>query len=386
MSKNAQVDDLAHGLAGAGGGILSMIITYPLLTLSTHAQSSKTQKPLDGSVDEKELELKKSSTYGTLKRILKKQGVRGLYNGLESAILGIAVNNFIYYYFYELTGNTLEGLSRGRKRGSRVGGLSAFQSIVAGAIAGVISRIATNPIWVANTRMTVLSREQRDLKRVNTLQAILYIFKTEGFKTLFSGLIPALFLVLNPIIHYTIFEQLKTLLVKTRKRALTPLDALLLGAFGKLISTVITYPYVTLRTRMHLQNAENARNSSGESSVSNSAVLSATSDEDLGKEGDNEKKIAQEQPTNTIWGLSTKMLKEEGISSFYSGMSVKLSQSILSAAFLFFFKEELVSASDVAIKAVKKVDYKSFLNNPAQVVPDLNPAPSPNADGSPVDI
>lgn len=80
------------------------------------------------------------------------------------------------------------------------------------------------------------------------------------------------------------------------------------------------------------------------------------------------------------------MLKEEGISSFYSGMSVKLSQSILSAAFLFFFKEELVSASDVAIKAVKKVDYKSFLNNPAQVVPDLNPAPSPNADGSPVDI
>jgi hypothetical protein len=35
-------DNVAHALAGAGGGILSMIVTYPLITVSTRAQVNRT--------------------------------------------------------------------------------------------------------------------------------------------------------------------------------------------------------------------------------------------------------------------------------------------------------------------------------------------------------
>lgn len=31
-------DNLAHALSGAGGGMLAMVVTYPLITLSTRAQ------------------------------------------------------------------------------------------------------------------------------------------------------------------------------------------------------------------------------------------------------------------------------------------------------------------------------------------------------------
>lgn len=79
-----QSDNVAHALAGAGGGLLSMALTYPLITLSTRAQ-----------VESKRAQ---SSTLGAARRIIKREGVAGLYAGMDSALFGITVTNFIYYY------------------------------------------------------------------------------------------------------------------------------------------------------------------------------------------------------------------------------------------------------------------------------------------------
>jgi len=79
-----QSDNVAHALAGAGGGLLSMALTYPLITLSTRAQ-----------VESKRAQL---STLDAARRIIKREGVSGLYAGLDSALFGISVTNFVYYY------------------------------------------------------------------------------------------------------------------------------------------------------------------------------------------------------------------------------------------------------------------------------------------------
>jgi adenine nucleotide transporter 17 len=79
-----QSDNVAHALAGAGGGLLSMALTYPLITLSTRAQ-----------VESKRAQ---SSTLDAARRIVKREGVAGLYAGMESAMFGISVTNFVYYY------------------------------------------------------------------------------------------------------------------------------------------------------------------------------------------------------------------------------------------------------------------------------------------------
>ena len=57
---------------------------YPLITLSTRAQ-----------VESKRAQ---SSTYDAIRRIVQREGVRGLYSGLDSALFGISVTNFVYYY------------------------------------------------------------------------------------------------------------------------------------------------------------------------------------------------------------------------------------------------------------------------------------------------
>jgi len=62
--------------------------------------------------------------------------------------------------------------------------------------------------------------------------------------------VPALVLVINPILQHTVFEQLKNILEK--KRRVTPTDPFYLSALGKLLATSITYPYITVKSRMHV--------------------------------------------------------------------------------------------------------------------------------------
>lgn len=58
--------------------------SYPLITLSTRAQ-----------VESKRAQ---TSTLDAARRIMQREGIQGLYAGLESALFGISVTNFVYYY------------------------------------------------------------------------------------------------------------------------------------------------------------------------------------------------------------------------------------------------------------------------------------------------
>jgi adenine nucleotide transporter 17 len=148
--------------------------------------------------------------------------------------------------------------------------LSTLESMAAGALAGSATVLITNPIWVVNTRMTARKAETSEpllptkegeapvsapKKRApNTLSTFLKIIREDGPTRLFAGVLPALVLVINPILQYTIFEQLKQVLEKRRK--VTARDSFLLGALGKLAATSITYPYITVKSRAHVATGE----------------------------------------------------------------------------------------------------------------------------------
>jgi adenine nucleotide transporter 17 len=76
-----------------------------LITLSTRAQ-----------VESKKAD---TNTLQAVKRIIEREGIAGLYAGLESALFGITVTNFVYYYCVYLTTsrklktitNTFQGMS-----------------------------------------------------------------------------------------------------------------------------------------------------------------------------------------------------------------------------------------------------------------------------------
>ncbi|KAJ6002903.1 hypothetical protein N7451_005450 [Penicillium sp. IBT 35674x] len=287
-----QSDNIAHALAGAGGGVLSMILTYPLITLSTRAQ-----------VESKRAH---STNLDAIRRIVQREGISGLYSGLESALFGISVTNFVYYYWYEWTRAAFEKAAVQAGRASKK--LTTVESMIAGAIAGSATVMITNPIWVINTRMTARKSESEEQglpgapkSKASTLSTLMDLLRQEGPKALFAGVLPALILVINPILQYTIFEQLKNMV--ERRRRMTPKDAFYLGALGKILATSITYPYITIKSRMHVAS----------------------------KDG----------PKESLNGSLKRIIQEEGWKGLYKGIGPKVTQSAITAAFLFAFKDVL---------------------------------------------
>lgn len=373
---------ISHAISGGLSGLVSMALTYPLVTLSTNAQA-KTQKQhdetareeeksaeADNNDDEDDVASDKSSisklTFRTihhdisesgnnvvfeedlenggkkvgkisiaktkLLRLLKKllhrlkfliQHSKNYYSGLESALLGIVAVNFVYYYVYNLTGTYLKKFNKCPPSA----GLNVKDSLLTGLAAGIISRVLTNPLWVANTRMTVKQKmdinlnnkeggeKKVDVSQQNTFKVMYEIFEKEGLQGLFSGIGPALILVSSPMIQFTVYEQLKNLLVKLRQRgrstgstAISSVEALLLGSFGKLVAILMTYPYYTIRSRMHLStNNENS------------------------------------------FKVLYNVIQNEGVGALYGGLNAKLLQSVVSAGLIFYFKEEMMTLVGLAV-------------------------------------
>lgn len=297
-----QTDNIAHALAGAGGGLLAMTLTYPLITLSTRAQ-----------VESKRAD---TSTLAAIRHIVNREGISGLYAGLDSALFGISVTNFVYYYWYEWTRSFFERAAIKAGRASKA--LTTVESMIAGAIAGSATVLITNPIWVVNTRMTTrkedtdVEGEKKPRKKPSTIGTLMALIRDEGPMSLFAGVLPALVLVINPILQYTFFEQFRQMLEKRKK--VGPRDAFVLGALGKLLATTITYPYITVKSRAHV----------------------ATKD----------------APAVPMTQSVQKIVREEGYAGLYKGIVPKVSQSVLTAAFLFAFKDVLY---DATIKARRRL-------------------------------
>lgn len=94
--------------------------------------------------------------------------------------------------------------------------------------AGATGTIFTNPIWVVKTRFMVslpLSRllcrskliyqaqatmAASETRYRSTLEAFATIYRTEGFKTFYKGLLPSLFGVVHVAVQFPLYEKAKT--------------------------------------------------------------------------------------------------------------------------------------------------------------------------------
>ncbi|XP_068648561.1 peroxisomal nicotinamide adenine dinucleotide carrier-like isoform X2 [Aristolochia californica] len=283
-------DPLLNGLAGAGGGIVAQIITYPLQTVNTRQQTERVVKkgltfPNGGAAGR--------VTGGTLMQILQvigSEGWGGLYSGLKPSLFGTAASQGIYYYFYQAFKNRAEAIAVSRKKkGLGDGTAGMFSWLIVAALAGSLNVLLTNPIWVLVTRMQTYTQAEKKIMEAKkeailreasesgladlsifqeklaileatkprpygTFQAVQEVFREAGVAGFWKGIIPTLIMVCNPSIQFMIYESsLKHL---RAKRALkkngnaTSLEVFLLGALAKLGATVSTYPLLVVKSRL----------------------------------------------------------------------------------------------------------------------------------------
>ena len=131
---------------------------------------------------------------------------------------------------------------------TNTGKVEWFEQLVAGAVAGAVSRTVVSPL----ERVKIIYQVEG---RSASLWAILKaIFEREGIPGLLRGNgANVLRMVPYSAIQFTVFEQLKGIIAVGKVKALSTRQRLSAGACAGIASVICTYPLDLIRTKLSLQ-------------------------------------------------------------------------------------------------------------------------------------
>ncbi|KAB8255063.1 mitochondrial carrier domain-containing protein [Aspergillus pseudonomiae] len=238
---------------GASAGVASGIVTCPLDVIKTKLQAQGGFVRRGGQVVEAKALYR--GMLGTGRMIWREDGIRGLYQGLGPMILGYLPTWAVYLAVYDRSREYYHGvtdswwLARG------------YASITAGAC----STIVTNPIWVIKTRLMSQSlRSDSEGFRApwrysGTWDAARKMYKTEGIRSFYAGLTPALLGLTHVAIQFPLYEYLKMAFTgygigEHPDNGTSHWIGISLATFlSKICASTVTYPHEVLRTRLQTQ-------------------------------------------------------------------------------------------------------------------------------------
>ncbi|KAI1793278.1 mitochondrial carrier [Ganoderma leucocontextum] len=230
-------------IAGAGGGLVASVATCPLDVIKTKLQAQRAvhgHEAYEGVV-------------ATVKNILKHDGIRGMYRGLGPTILGYLPTWAIYFAVYDGIkrhfGERPLGDVRHVYPAAQVKGYQPLARehpwtlhILSAMAAGATSTICTNPLWVIKTRFMTQPREEGRYR--HTLDAALTIYRTEGWRAFFRGLLPSLLGITHVAVQFPLYEHLKRVAAS---------QILGCSAIAKMTASIVTYPHEVVRTRFQTE-------------------------------------------------------------------------------------------------------------------------------------
>ncbi|KAJ6989929.1 folate transporter 1, chloroplastic isoform X1 [Populus alba] len=234
-----------NATAGAVAGFATVAAVHPLDVVRTRFQVD------DGRVVN--LPTYKNTAHAIL-NIARLEGLKGLYAGFFPAVLGSTVSWGLYFFFY----------SRAKQRYSknRDEKLSPGLHLASAAEAGALVCFCTNPIWLVKTRLQLQNPLHQTRRYSGLYDALKTIMREEGWRALYKGIVPSLFLVSHGAVQFTAYEELRKVVVdykaKQRKEdcksadtdLLNSVDYAVLGGSSKIAAIILTYPFQVIRSRL----------------------------------------------------------------------------------------------------------------------------------------
>jgi adenine nucleotide transporter 17 len=300
-----------------------------------------------------------------------------LYHGVTPVVTTLVASNFVFFYMHSFLKQLLIPDDKYKAAATSDGSSrkKLHLSLLASSLAGIINVLLTNPLWVANLRIVTSGNNNQDTETAksnnNLWQEIKHVVQTEGWAHLWNGTPASLLLVSNPVIQFFAYEQLKNqLLLSLRARhatknsvALKPLEAFVLGALAKAISTILTYPLQLTQTVLRVQKQELVKRSESVTSDDATPTTSTTSGQ--------KPKYPHTTHYRTTLDCLLKIYKNKGLEGWFAGMRTKLLQTVLTAALTFLTYEQIIRAIMAVHKAlsVKGVHHHSIKQSYRAPVP-----------------
>ncbi|KAG9145261.1 hypothetical protein Leryth_008206 [Lithospermum erythrorhizon] len=287
-----------NAVAGSLAGLATVTFTHPLDVVRTRFQMNDGRVPSLPSY---------KSTPHALFSIARNEGFRGLYSGFYPAILGSTVSWGLYFFFYS---KAKERYLKSREK------LSPVHHLAAAAEAGGLVCFCTNPIWLVKTRLQLQTPHYRTHPYSGFHDAIRTILKEEGWRALYKGLVPGLFLVSHGAIQFTAYEELRKALVSLKSdenviddgETLDSFDYATLGATSKLAAILSTYPFQVIRARLQQRPSMDG----------------------LPKYMDS-------------WHVIKETARHEGVRGFYKGVTANLLKNVPAASITFIVYENVLN-------------------------------------------
>mmetsp|Transcript_10972 Transcript_10972/g.26924 ORF Transcript_10972/g.26924 Transcript_10972/m.26924 type:complete len:366 (-) Transcript_10972:86-1183(-) len=223
-------------VAGAMSGAIASTVTCPLDVLKTRLQVQRAEAS--------------QGVVRGIARICEKEGFRGLYTGIRPTLLALLPNWAAYFPVYSATKAYL--IERYPEHPSGVNSLAAF-------VGGAAALAASNPFWVAKTRLQTQALGLSIAKNVGVpykgpIDCITRIAREEGLGGLYSGVAASVFGLTHVAIQFPIYEMLKTKLEDSEggdtRNGVGSLMAA--SAMSKFFASTCTYPHEVVRSYMQV--------------------------------------------------------------------------------------------------------------------------------------
>mmetsp|Transcript_9487 Transcript_9487/g.16617 ORF Transcript_9487/g.16617 Transcript_9487/m.16617 type:complete len:323 (+) Transcript_9487:54-1022(+) len=288
--------NLVHAVSGMTGGVIAISTFYPLNIIRIRLQ-----------VDEN---MKAQSALSVAQKIIDESGVGALYQGWWSSVVSLGASNFVYFYTYNAFKTVYKKLIA---KNDKIN-IDPITNLVIASTAGVINVLATTPLWVAGTRLSVQSKKADPTEKpyAGVADCLKRIVSEEGIAALWKGVGPSLILVSNPSIQFVTYERLRAPMAKLAEKRGSPITALeffIMGAIAKAVATILTYPLQLAQSRLRA---------------------------DKGKAGNK-----KERNYKGTADVLQKIVAEQGVKGVFKGMEAKLWQTVLTAAFQFLTYEQV---------------------------------------------
>lgn len=295
---------VVESAAGFSAGIVSTLAVHPFDIVKTRLQIEQHERSRPGGSWRVMQRIAGEGAHGG--RTSVGGVVQSFYRGLVPNMLGNSISWALYFMWY---GNVKDVIRAARARtnpSTKLGKqeLRGSDYFLASGIAGIMTAVLTNPIWVIKTRM-LSSAKNAPGAYTSTLQGTLSLYRDEGIRGFYRGLLPSLFGVSHGAIQFMAYEQLKNHWALSyrsgSKDQLTNTDFLILSALSKMFAGSITYPYQVVRSR--LQTYDAAKHYRG------------------------------------AWDVVVKVLRREGVQGFYKGLGPNIVRVLPSTCVTFLVYE-----------------------------------------------
>lgn len=326
-------DTQFNALAGAIGGFTAGVATCPLDVIKTKLQAQGGFIAMSKGGNHPRMY---NGLAGTARVIWRQEGLRGMYRGLGPIVLGYLPTWAVWFTVYNESKEYLTQTGFIRH--------PILVNFCSSIFAGASSTIVTNPIWVIKTRLMSQSGSTQSYPRTgntptarphanspwhynSTLDAARKMYSTEGLRSFYSGLAPALLGLTHVAVQFPAYEFLRKKFTGQGMGETNDsfkdqwFGVLMASIMSKIMASSATYPHEVIRTRLQTQR----RPTPGIEYLQGLGVSETASGGKSGPDGIPEPKYRGIVKTfRTIW-------MEEGGRAFYAGMGVNMARAVPAA-------------------------------------------------------